>query len=446
MTRSNRPPAPIIDLVAGLDRSLAWKDGNSVRYLVADLIARRDGNAFRETIPLNLALAVDVSSSMAGEKLAFARNTALSVVDALQPRDRLTLVAFSRDAVLLLDATAMDDAGRAAAATAIGGLHSGGNTDLSAGWLLAAEHLAIAMQAAPRASHRLLLLSDGQTNQGITDPSKLSRHAGALMARGIVTSAVGIGNGYDEALLGSMAEAGGGRLHDAEHAREISEVVLGELLEGRGAVLERARLCVTVPATMRAEVVGPWAHTVLGGTIEVLVGMLLPNRLRRVVLRLHCPAGAPGDVLLLGAAADGMLPDGSGQVEARPAEIEMHLARGSDNNAQPRDLDRSQAVVQAWHAAILRKAAGLNRAGDGRGGRHFLEREMQLIERYARGVPKVETMLAELVLLLRRVDQDWGERTRKEVFSASVQRGRYENDLREEVRAPLLERLWREIR
>ena len=49
---------------------------------------------------------------------------------------------------------------------------------------------------------------------------------------------------------------------------------------------------------------------------------------------------------------------------------------------------------------------------------------MRLIERYARGVPGVETMLAELVLLLRRVDEDWGERTRKDVFSASVQRGR----------------------
>ena len=444
MTQSNDSPPPTLSLVAGADRSLAWKDGNSVRYLVADLVARRDANSRGEITPLNLALAIDVSSSMAGEKLAFARNTALSVVDVLEPRDRLTLVAFSHKAVLLLDALAMDPAGRAAAATAIGGLHSHGNTDLSAGWLLAAEHLAIAMQDAGRASHRLLLLSDGQANQGIIDPSELAHHAGALLARGIVTSTIGIGNGYDEALLGGMAEAGGGRLHDAEHAREISEVVLGELLEGRGALLERVRLCISVPATMRAEVVGPWAHSVLGGTIEVLVGTLLPDRLRRVVLRLHCPAGAPGEVLLLGAAAEGMLPDGTGQVEAPPADIEIRLARSGDNNAQPRDLDLSQAVVQAWHAAILRKAVGLNRSGDRRGGRHFLEREMRLIERYARGVPGVETMLAELVLLLRRVDEDWGERTRKDVFSASVQRGRYEADLREELRAPLLERLRRE--
>ncbi len=437
---------PTIDLCAGLDRTLAWTEGNSVRYLVADLIARRAAIAAPESPPLNLALAIDVSGSMAGEKLAAARHTANSVADALGTEDRLSLVAFSSQAILLLDAVAMDASGHAHAAAAIHRLHSSGNTDLSAGWLLAAEHLAIAMQAAPRASHRLVLLSDGQANRGITDPTELSRHAGELLARGIVTSVVGIGDGYDEALLGGMVEAGGGRLHDAEHAPEIGEVVLGELREGRGAALERVRLRVTTPASVRAEVVGPWAHTALPGTIEVVVGALLPERVRRVVVRLHCSAGQPGDVVLFGAAADGMLPDGARSVETGPADIELRFAHGRDNSAQPRDLDRSQAVMTAWHAAVLRKAAGLNRAGDRRGARHFLERELQWMERYARGVPGAEAKIGELVLLFRRVDEDWGARTRKEVFTESTRLGRYEEDLRSAPRESLAARLRREQR
>jgi Ca-activated chloride channel homolog len=83
-----------------------------------------------------------------------------------------------------------------------------------------------------KASHRLMLLSDGQANEGITDRSKLARHADELRARGI-TSAGGIGDGYDEERLGAMAVADGGRLHDTGKAREIGEVVLGELREGR---------------------------------------------------------------------------------------------------------------------------------------------------------------------------------------------------------------------
>ena len=108
-----------------------------------------------------------------------------------------------------------------------------------------------------------------------------------------------------------MAEAGGGRLHDAEVPREIGEVVLGELLEGRAALLERTTLRIAVPANLRAEVVGAWSHTILHGAIEVLVGSLLPDTPKRVVVRLHCPAGAPGTVVRLGASAAGALPDGS---------------------------------------------------------------------------------------------------------------------------------------
>jgi hypothetical protein len=54
-------------------------------------------------------------------------------------------------------------------------------------------------------------------------------------------------------------------------------VVLGELREGRHTLLERVTLPLTVPANVRAEVMGGgFAHTMLPGTVEVLVGSLLP--------------------------------------------------------------------------------------------------------------------------------------------------------------------------
>ena len=404
-----------LDLAAGLDRALAWEQGGSVRYLVADLAARGGQGvaAGREPPPLNLALAVDVSGSMAGEKLDAARRTAAAVAEALGPRDRLALVAFDSQAELLLAARPIDDGGRRAAVAAIGRLAERGGTNLFEGWLRAAEQVAAAMEAGPKASHRLVLLSDGQANEGVTDRSELARHAGGLAARGVVTSAVGIGDGYDEQLLGAMAEAGGGRLHDAAAAQEIGEVVLGELREGRRALLERATLRLSVPANLRAEVVGAWAHAALPGAVEVLAGALLADRPKRVVFRLHCPAGEPGTALLLGVSATGALPDGAGAVEARPAEVELRLARGRENTAQPRDLGRSLAAIQAWQAEALRRAVRMNREGDHRAVRHFLERELRWMERYARGVPGAAPLLAELVLVLRRAGEEWDERTRR---------------------------------
>jgi Ca-activated chloride channel family protein len=436
------PDRPVLSLDLGLDRELAWHEGNSVRHLVADVAAT--GTATQaEAPPLNLALAIDISGSMGGGKLEAARDTALAVAAALTPHDRLTLVAFDNRAELLLDARAMDAAGRRAAEAALRPLAPRGGTNLWEGWLLAAERVATAMATDARASHRLLLLSDGQANDGITDRADLARHAAEMLARGIVTSAVGIGDGYDEALLGAMAEAGGGRLHDAERPREIGEVVLGELLEGRAALVERATLRFAVPANVRAEIVGAWAHTVLPGSVEVLVGSLLPDVPRRVVLRLFCPSGRPGTTVLLGAAAGGALPDGSGVVEAGPVEAELRLALGADNNAQERDADRSLAVLQAWQADVMRRAVGLNREGDRRGAKHFLEKELRWLERYARGLPGAEPLLAELVLLLRRAEEELDPRLRKELYAMSTNRMRGQSDYRSAPRASVAEMLRR---
>jgi Ca-activated chloride channel family protein len=437
------PARPVLSLDLGLDRDLAWHEGNSVRYLVGDLAATATAAAPAEAPPLNLALAIDISGSMGGGKLEAARDTARAVAAALTPRDRLTLVAFDNRAELLLDARAMDAAGRRAAEAALRPLAPRGGTNLWEGWLLAAERIATAMATDARASHRLLLLSDGQANDGITERAELARPAAEMLAQGIVTSAVGIGDGYDEALLGAMAEAGGGRLHDAERPREIGEVVLGELLEGRAALVERATLRFAVPANVRAEIVGAWAHTVLPGAVEVLVGALLPDVPRRVVLRLFCPGGRPGTTVLLGAAAGGALPDGSGLVEAGPVEAELRLAVGADNTAQERDVDRSLAVLQAWQADVMRRAVGLNREGDRRGAKHFLEKELRWLERYARGLPGAEPLLAELVLLLRRAEEDLDPRLRKELYAASTNRMRAQSDYRSAPRAPLEEMLRR---
>lgn len=430
-----------LSLTLGLDRQLAWARGSSVRYAVAELAATGTPAARTESPALNLALVIDVSGSMAGDKIAAARETATSVARALTAKDRLTLVAFDNVAELLLDARAMDEPGRAAALAAIRRLEPRGTTNLWEGWLLGSERVAVAMDADPRASHRVLLLSDGHANEGVTDATTLADHAGEVQARGIVTSAVGIGNGYDEALLGGMAEAGGGRLHDAEVPREIGEVVLGELLEGRAALLERTTLRIAVPANLRAEVVGAWSHTILHGAIEVLVGSLLPDSPKRVVVRLHCPAGAPGTVVRLGASAAGALPDGSATVEAEPVEADLLLAHGHDNNAQERDIALSLAAFAAWQADAMRRAVGLNRDGDRRGAKHFLERELRWLERYARGLPGAEPLLAELVLLLRRAEEDLDPRLRKELFAASTMRSRAERDFRSAPRAGLADML-----
>jgi hypothetical protein len=73
---------------------------------------------------------------------------------------------------------------------------------------------------------------------------------------------------------------------------------------------------------------------------------------------------------------------------------------------------------------VLRSAVRMNREGDRRAAMHFLERQLRWLERYARGVPGAETLVAEVVLVERRIGEEWDERTRKEVDAACMTRGR----------------------
>src|SRR6266511_2283215 len=67
-------------------------DAGATVHLLARLEA--DAEPARERPPVNLALAVDRSSSMRGPRFAQAIRAASQVVHRLEPRDRLTVVAF----------------------------------------------------------------------------------------------------------------------------------------------------------------------------------------------------------------------------------------------------------------------------------------------------------------------------------------------------------------
>jgi hypothetical protein len=131
-------------------------------------------------------------------------------------------------------------------------------------------------------------------------------------------------------------------------------------------------------------------------------------------------------------------------VEARALDTELHLARGPENKAQPRDLARAMTVLQAWQAEVFRKAVAMNREGDRRGVKHFLEWEVRRIERYARGLDGAEPLLAELVLLLRRADEELDPRLSKELYAASAARAFSAPEHRSAPRASLSARLRRE--
>jgi Mg-chelatase subunit ChlD len=113
--------------------------------------------------PLTVILMVDISGSMGGEPIALVKQSLLFILDSLKPGDRLSLVCFNHEAFRVFDAaiTASADS-KASARSSISALNATGGTSIRAGVITGMQALAEANAAAPQATKRLMLLTDGQ--------------------------------------------------------------------------------------------------------------------------------------------------------------------------------------------------------------------------------------------------------------------------------------------
>ena len=143
---------------------------------------QQDPASVKERPWLNLALAIDRSSSMGGRPLAEAKSCAVRVVRGLRPGDRVAIVAYDNEVIVPVPSVIVTEEGKAAIIAAIDSFRERGNTDLHSGWLEAATQAASGI--APNVLTRVLVLSDGQTNSGIKDVAEIARQAGGAGRKG----------------------------------------------------------------------------------------------------------------------------------------------------------------------------------------------------------------------------------------------------------------------
>ena len=127
--------------------------------------------------PLDLALVIDRSGSMAGRKLDVTKECAAFLARRLAPTDRIALVTYD-DQVRLVAPLANPTS---TLAPAIASIVPGGQTNLSGGWMKGFEVLGAADERG--AIRKILLLTDGLANVGVTDAPSLVSLAARRRAR-----------------------------------------------------------------------------------------------------------------------------------------------------------------------------------------------------------------------------------------------------------------------
>lgn len=347
-----------LTLTAACDRRLVAVEVSSQRT-IEWVITANSAAKQTERAPLNVALILDRSGSMSGEKLRYVQQAASHVLDQLDGRDRVALVAYDETVQLLAASTLITAASRAELKAKIEALRPGGSTDLGGGWLEGCRE--VAAHLSETSVSRALLLTDGLANCGITDVEELGRHARELRRRGVATSTFGVGLDFNESLLELLAEQGGGRFYFIERPGQIPEVFrreLGELLE---VVAREASLRITIPTGVALEVLGELPHERGDGQVRVFLGDLSSGEQRAVYTRILTPPDTVGtQVALRGELGYATM---EGQAARTHAEIGFNYAREAEVRLMPVANDLLGRAGEVELAATAKQALRLERSG-----------------------------------------------------------------------------------
>jgi Ca-activated chloride channel family protein len=156
--------------------------------------------------PVNVALVIDRSGSMSGERIAQAREAAIMAINRLNENDIASVIIFDERIEVLVPAQNVTD--KRLFIDSIGQATARGQTAIHAGVREGASEVRKFKDA--RRLNRIVLLSDGLANVGPRSPAEFAVLGRELQREDISVSTIGLGHGYNEDLMLALARASDG--------------------------------------------------------------------------------------------------------------------------------------------------------------------------------------------------------------------------------------------
>jgi Ca-activated chloride channel family protein len=172
--------------------------------------------------PLHLVFVIDTSGSMLTDnRIGLVRNAIKLLVDTLDERDTVGIVDFNNSARVDIETTSATD--RARIFRALDGLYPGGSTNVEAGIRLG--YRLANSRAEDGGVHRVVLLSDGVANEGITEADAIFDTVREEAQHGVTVTTIGVGqSNFNDVLLNRFAQLGRGNyffLDSTDAARRL---------------------------------------------------------------------------------------------------------------------------------------------------------------------------------------------------------------------------------
>jgi len=217
--------SPLVNCDLSLDRTVL-PAGQMEKAIIKVALEVPDIPRETERPPVNLTLVLDRSGSMSGDKIARAREAALTALHRLSAKDLFSLVIYDHTVRTLVPPQS-PTVNRDWIEQQIRGIRTGGNTALFGAVSQGAAE--VRKNLGSEYVHRVLLLSDGLANVGPSSAGDLGRLGAALLKEGISVTTIGIGNDFNEDLMTSLAERSDGNHYFVESSHDLPRIFALEL-------------------------------------------------------------------------------------------------------------------------------------------------------------------------------------------------------------------------
>lgn len=332
-----------ISIKLNLDQELTPCEHPSERILEIAIQVPEVDESFKRP-PLNLALVVDRSGSMAGEKLEYVKKAAGHVVDMLKNEDRVALVEYDHDVNVLFPSTTIDNESRPVLLKAIHAIQTRGSTNLCGGYLIGCQQITGAV--GNESFTHTLLLSDGLANVGETNPKTLAAYSMELARRGVSTSTFGVGLDFNHHLLEEIANQGDGLFQFIESPINIPgifEKVFKDLLT---IFAHEVEVTVLYPPDVKTAVPGNYrCEFPEDGKLRIYLGSLSAGKEQELYIKLSIPAGQENTELPIKVSFRGK--DHNGELIELASEQLIKMVNHDVAESAPKDTNLLKRFTQA---------------------------------------------------------------------------------------------------
>jgi Ca-activated chloride channel family protein len=235
-----------VRLGVSLDKPTMLADKKQSAFVKVGLTGfRLEGKDRRARV--NVAIVLDKSGSMQGDKIAKAKDAAIAAIGRLGSDDIVSVVAYDSTVQVIVPATKLSD--KELVIQQIRRIEAGGSTALFAGVSKGADELRKFLDK--NRVNRVVLLSDGLANVGPQSPSELGALGASLMKEGISVSTMGLGLDYNEDLMTKLARNSGGNHVFIEQAEDLVRVFNHEFNDVLSVVAQEVAIEIRVADGVR---------------------------------------------------------------------------------------------------------------------------------------------------------------------------------------------------